>query len=168
MYRPSATHPGAQRVDSGAGIRRRGMLIAGSLLVGLMIAVLWSAKLVDDDIGVNTANGMLGHDSLTTGIAGTAAGVIFAFTAGLVGTFTACNVAAFSAIAPLMEDAPTVASRLRLYLRPLGWLSVGLVAVAAGYGAIGAIFGSSIPQLSAAMIGSMYSVENRLATPPVI
>lgn len=43
---------------------RRATLTVSSLIAGLAIAVLWSAKLVDDDIGVNTA------------------GFLFAFTAG--------------------------------------------------------------------------------------
>jgi hypothetical protein len=144
------------RLSSQTAWTRRGLFIAISLLVGLAIAVLWSAKLADDDIGVNTANGILGHDSLTTSITGGLAGIIFAFTAGLAGTFTACNVAVFSAVAPLMEDAPTAATRMRRALRPVGWLTVGLVAVAGVYGAIGAAFGTSIPQLSNALaIGKM-------------
>jgi hypothetical protein len=134
--------------------KRRGRLVVLSLLAGLAVAVLWSARLVDDDIGVNAANGMLGHNSLTTGIAGSAAGILFAFTAGLAGTFTACNVAAFSTIAPLMEEAPSVAARARLALRPLAWLALGLFVVAGCYGAIGAVLGKNIPQLSTAMIGS--------------
>ncbi len=133
---------------------RRGTLILLSLLAGLALAVLWSARLVDDEIGVNTADGMLGHNSLTTGIAGSAAGIIFAFTVGLAGSFTACNVAAFSAIAPLMEDAPSAAVRARLALRPLAWLAAGLIVVAGTYGAVGAMLGESIPQLSTARIGS--------------
>lgn len=134
---------------------RRGPLIVISLLVGLAIAILWSAQLVDDDIGVNTANGILGHDSLTTSITGGVAGVIFAFTAGLAGTFTACNVAVFSAVAPLMEDAPSAATRVRRALRPVAWLTVGLIVVAGVYGAIGAAVGPGIPQLSNALVGKM-------------
>jgi sulfite exporter TauE/SafE len=134
---------------------RRGPLVVISLLVGLAIAILWSAQLVDDDIGVNTANGILGHDSLTTSITGGVAGIIFAFTAGLAGTFTACNVAVFSAVAPLMEDAPTAATRMRRALRPIAWLTVGLVVVAGVYGAIGAAFGPNIPQLSSTLVGKM-------------
>jgi sulfite exporter TauE/SafE len=153
MADTNVTVAGARLSASQALWTRRGPLIGLSLLTGLAAAVLWSAQLVDDDIGVNAANGMLGHDSLTTGITGAAAGVFFAFTAGLAGTFTACNVAAFSAIAPLMEDAPTVASRARQAVRPLAWLSVGLIVVAGGYGALGAVLGQSIPQLSSAMIG---------------
>lgn len=143
------------RIGNRAGWTRRGPLVVLSLLAGLAIAVLWSAQLVDDDIGVSTASGMLGHDSLTTGITGGAAGIVFAFTAGLAGTFTACNVAAFSAVAPLMENAPSAVARMRLALRPLGWLTVGLVVVAGGYGAIGATVGKSIPQLSNALVGAM-------------
>lgn len=133
---------------------RRVPLIVFSVLAGLAVAVLWSAQLSDNDIGVNAASGMLGHNPLTTNIAGSAAGILFAFVAGMAGTFTACNVAAFSAIAPLMEDAQSVRSRLRLALRPLGWLTVGLIVVAGTYGGIGATLGKSIPQLSTALIGN--------------
>jgi sulfite exporter TauE/SafE len=143
-----------QTPDGGSYPARRGPLIAFSLLAGLAVAIVWSATLVDDDIGVNTANGLLGHNSVTTSIAGSAAGILFAFTAGLAGTFTACNVAAFSAIAPMMDDAPSVTTRVKLALRPLAWLAVGLFAVAGAYGAIGAVLGQNIPQLSAAMLGN--------------
>ena len=132
----------------------RAYLIFFSALAGVIVAMLWSARLVDDDIGVNAANGMLGHNSLTTGINSSVAGIFFAFTAGLAGTFTACNVAAFSAIAPLMEDSPSVGTRARLALRPVGWLSLGAGVVAGVYGAIGAAVGTRIPQLSVATIGN--------------
>jgi hypothetical protein len=145
---------GAQLPRTGSYPIRRGPLIVFSLLAGLAVAILWSAQLADDDIGVNTANGLLGHNSLTTGIAGSAAGILFAFTAGLAGTFTACNVAAFSAIAPMMEDAPSATTRARLALRPLAWLAVGLIVVAGVYGAIGAVLGKRIPQLSTATLGN--------------
>lgn len=135
----------------GEGRIRRGRLIAVSLIAGVVIAILWSARLVDDDIGVAAASGILGHDSLTTGIAGSLAGIAFAFITGLAGTFTACNVAAFSAIAPLMDETPSAAIRAKATLRPLAWLSVGLIVVAGVYGAIGATLGTSIPQLSNAM-----------------
>ncbi|HEX6526382.1 MAG TPA: hypothetical protein VF070_41170 [Streptosporangiaceae bacterium] len=86
---------------------RRGPLTVFSLIAGLTIAALWSAQLVDDHIGVNIATGMLGHDTLTTGITSTAAGIIFAFTAGPAGTLT----------------------RLKLALRPIARLSAGLTVV---------------------------------------
>jgi hypothetical protein len=133
---------------------RPGLLITFSLIAGVAISVLWSARLVDDDIGVNSATGIIGHNALTTNISGSAAGIIFAFAAGLAGTFTACNVAAFSAIAPMMEDAPSIASRAKLAMRPLMWLTIGTIAVAGTYGAIGAVLGTRIPQLSTEIIGN--------------
>jgi hypothetical protein len=147
--------PSRVRLGSNANRASWGPLVAISLLIGLAIAILWSASLVDDQIGVNSANQILGHNALTTGITGTATGILFAFTAGLAGTFTACNVAAFSAVAPLIEDAPTAATRMKLALRPLMWLTVGLIVVAGTYGGIGATLGNSIPQLSTAMVGKM-------------
>jgi hypothetical protein len=132
---------------------RRGPVIVWSVLIGLAVAVLWSAQLADDDIGLNTANGLLGQDATSATITGTLTGLVFAFVTGLAGTFTACNVAVFSAIAPMVEDRPSVGGRLRQALRPLGWLTVGAVVVAAVYGGIGALLGSSIPQLSTATVG---------------
>jgi hypothetical protein len=134
---------------------RRARIIVGSVVAGLAVAALWSAQLVDDDIGVNTANGMLGQTASTANITGTVAGLVFAFVTGLAGTFTACNVAVFSAIAPMLETGQrSVAGRLRLALTPLGWLSLGAIVVAAVYGAIGALIGSRLPQLSTAIVGN--------------
>jgi hypothetical protein len=102
---------------------------------------------------VNTANGLLGHNEATANLTGTIAGLIFALVTGIAGTFTACNVAVFSAIAPLVQERPSAASRLGQALRPLGWVTVGAVVVAGVYGAIGAVVGKSMPQLSTATIG---------------
>jgi hypothetical protein len=132
---------------------RRGPVIVWSVLIGLAVAVLWSAQLADDDIGLNTANGLLGQDATSATITGTLTGLVFAFVTGLAGTFTACNVAVFSAIAPMVRDRPSVGGRLRQALRPLGWLTVGAVVVAAVYGGVGALLGTSIPQLSTATVG---------------
>ncbi|HEY1573681.1 MAG TPA: hypothetical protein VGG05_20235 [Pseudonocardiaceae bacterium] len=128
----------------------RGLVLGLSVLGGLAVAILWSARLVDDDIGVNTANGILGAHGTTATT--TVAGLVVAFVTGLAGTFTACNVAVFSAIAPMVESRPTAAGRLRQALRPLGWLTLGAVVVAGGYGAIGAVIGDRIPQLSGAVV----------------
>lgn len=133
----------------------RGPLLILSIFAGLVLAILWSAQLVDDDIGVNSANGMLGYNSVNSSITGIGAGIIFSFITGLAGTFTACNVAAFSALAPLMDDAPGLATRMRMALRPLGWLSLGLIIVAGSYGAIGASLGKQIPQLSTVPVWHM-------------
>jgi hypothetical protein len=132
---------------------RRAPIIVWSVLIGLAIAVLWSAQLADDDIGLNTANGLLGQDATSATITGTLTGLVFAFVTGLAGTFTACNVAVFSAIAPMVEDRPSVGGRVRQSLRPLGWLTLAAVVVAGVYGAIGALLGSRLPQLSSATVG---------------
>lgn len=71
------------------------------MAVGVLVAVLWSFELVDETIGQNVANAVLGYDASGSPIAGSAAGAIFAFVTGLAGTFTACNIAAFSAVAPI-------------------------------------------------------------------
>ncbi|MEO9236819.1 MAG: hypothetical protein ABI418_01880, partial [Jatrophihabitantaceae bacterium] len=130
-----------------------------SLIVGIAIAMLWSAKLVDDDIGVNVANGLLGHNAESANLAGTLTGLIFAFITGVAGTFTACNVAVFSAIAPMVQDRSTLSGRVRMALRPLGWVSVGAIVVAGAYGAIGARLGSRIPQLSTRTVGDHFPVR---------
>src|SRR5207245_9268296 len=74
----------------------------------------------------------------------------FAFVSGFTGTFTACNVAGLAAIAPLSADRR---ASLGGALRSLGWLAVGASVVAGLYGAIGALIGPSIPQLSSAVLG---------------
>jgi hypothetical protein len=138
----------------------RGRVIIGSAVAGLAIAVLWSAQLADDDIGVNTANGLLGQNAASANLTGTIAGLVFAFVTGLAGTFTACNVAVFSAIAPMLHTGHrSIASRVGLALKPLGWLSVGAIVVAGGYGAIGAVLGSRLPQLSSATVGNHVPVR---------
>jgi uncharacterized membrane protein (DUF441 family) len=139
-----------------AGNRR---LIGLSLLAGLALAVLWSAQLVDDDVGVKTANGLLGHNARTGAIAGTFAGAIFAFVAGFAGTFTACNVAVFGALAPLSGGTVSAAGKVGAALRSLAWLAVGACAVAGVYGAVGVALGTKLPQLSNAMVGGHVAVR---------
>src|SRR5256712_10281890 len=71
---------------------------------------------------------------------------------GLTGTFTACNVAGLSAIAPLSAGRrPSLPSAVR----SLGWLALGTGVVAGLYGAIAALIGPSIPQLSHALVGQL-------------
>lgn len=135
----------------------RGRVILMSLLAGVAIAVFWSAQLVDDDIGLNTANALLGHNAETAGLSGTMTGLVFAFVTGLAGTFTACNVAVFAAITPSIKDQPTAAERLTGVLRPLGWVALGASAIAGFYGILCAIIGERLPQLSTATTGSHHT-----------
>jgi hypothetical protein len=134
-----------------ARLSHRALAVA-SLLVGLALAILWSAQLADDDIGVAAANQLMGHNALKSSIGGSVGGILFAFVAGLAGTFTACNVAAFGAIGPLLDHAPSAASAVRRALHPLAWLAAGALLVAGVYGAIGGVLGTRMPQLSAAVL----------------
>ena len=125
-------------------------LVAGSAILGLGLAIVWSPSFVDQTIGENGATTILGYSVTATPITGVLMAIGFAFVSGLTGTFTACNVAGLSAIAPLSAGRrPSFASALR----SLGWLAVGTSLVAGLYGAIGALVGPSIPQLSHALIG---------------
>jgi hypothetical protein len=134
--------------------RRRVMIILYSVLAGFLLTVIWSASFVDSTIGDGIANTLLGHDARETAITGIIAGITFAFVSGLAGTFTACNIAAFGAVAPLMGESASRRDRLVSTLRPLGWLSVGMVAVSATYGALVGLVGTSMPQFSTAPSGA--------------
>jgi hypothetical protein len=137
--------------DDAAALPRTWRLILVSVVAGVAVTVLWSFQLVDSTIGDNVANGLLGYDAKGAAIDGTGMGVAFAFISGLAGSFTACNVAAFSAIAPLSCQRRAMGD----VLRPLGWLALGACAVAGTYGAVGALVGTSMPQLSDAMTGDL-------------
>ncbi|MEU8267279.1 sulfite exporter TauE/SafE family protein [Sphaerisporangium sp. NPDC049002] len=132
---------------------RRARLVLLSVLAGAVAASLWSFHFVDSVIGDNVANTLLGHDAKGTAITGVVAGAVFAFVSGLAGTFTACNVAAFGAVVPLVRQGESWRSRLRETLRPLSRLALGMIVVSGLYGAIGALFGERLPQLSTATVG---------------
>jgi hypothetical protein len=112
------------------------------VLAGFLLTVVWSAPFVDDVIGENVVHGVLGP--------GASAGIAFAFVSGLAGTFTACNIAVFGTMAPMLGAAESRWRRARQVLRPLGWLSLGMVAVSAAYGIVVALVGTSMPQFSTA------------------
>lgn len=151
---PSQYQATAPAPDPTATPDRRGRTVLWSVIVGLVITAAWSAPFVDKVIGESIADTVVGHDAAATSITGSLAGLLFAFAAGLAGTFTACNIAAFSAMAPMMAGRPSTASKLKFALRPIGWLAVGMVPVAVLYGAIGALLGDTLPQLSTRTIGA--------------
>jgi hypothetical protein len=91
---------------------------------------------------------MLGHTATTTPIGGIASGILFAFVSGLAGSFTACNVAVFGAVGPLVGRAESRRTKLAQTLRPIGWLTVGMIPVSAAYGALVGIVGKRMPQYS--------------------
>lgn len=135
----------------------RGRIVAGSVAAGILLAVLWSFEFVDHVIGDNVANALLGRDAKATAVGGTLAGLVFAFVSGLAGTFTACNIAVAASIGPMSQASAgaSVRSGLGHLLRPVGWLTVGMVAVSGLYGFIGVLVGDRMPQLSTATVGGM-------------
>lgn len=136
---------------------RVGRVIALSALAGVLLAVVWSYHFVDSVIGDNVANALLGHDAKETALAGTGAGLLFAFVSGLAGTFTACNIAMAASIGPMSQASSTDAGRgqLRSLLRPVGWLTLGMVVVSGVYGFVGVLLGERLPQLSTDRVGDI-------------
>jgi hypothetical protein len=124
--------------------------VLGSVTLGVALSIIWSPSFVDQTIGENGATTILGYSVTATPIGSVLMAIGFAFVSGLTGTFTACNVAGLSAIAPLSGAGK---ASLASAVRSLGWLAVGTSLVAGLYGAIGALIGPSIPQLSQALIG---------------
>jgi hypothetical protein len=133
-----------------ASQRRRGSVLALSVLAGFLLTVVWSAEFVDQTVGGNVAEAVLGRSPEAAPLTSVVAGAVFAFASGLAGTFTACNIAAFSAVTPMMDAEGTRWGRMRGSLVPLGWLSLGMVTVSAMYGAVVGLVGTSMPQFSQA------------------
>lgn len=106
-------------------------VLAISLLVGLLMSTFWSAEFVDQEIGNSWSDSILGTDASEMEIGSAGLGFFYALVTGFAGTFTACNICAFSAIAPLAGEKRTVGKVLTSLL----YLSAGLIAVAAIYGA---------------------------------
>jgi hypothetical protein len=130
--------------------RRRGLIVLLSSIGGFLLTVVWSAQFVDSTIGDSVANTLLGHDAKEAPITGIAAGIAFAFASGIAGTFTACNIAAFGAVAPMLGSTESRWSKLRATLKPVGWLAVGMIPVSALYGVLVGIIGTRMPQFATA------------------
>ncbi|MEV0998804.1 hypothetical protein [Nonomuraea sp. NPDC050202] len=126
--------------------RRRWLLVTMSCLAGFLLTVVWSASFVDTTIGGTVTDTLLGEGAGERPLAGVAAGVVFAFVSGLAGTFTACNIAVFGAVAPMVSEG----GQTRRLLAPLGWLGAGMTAVSALYGAVVGAVGVAMPQFSTA------------------
>jgi hypothetical protein len=126
------------------------LVVLLGVLGGFLLTVGWSAPFVDQAIGDTVANGLLGHDAKETALTGVGAGVVFAFVSGLAGTFTACNIAVFGTVAPLLGGAGGRWHRVRTVLTPLLWLFVGMVAVSAAYGVVVGLVGTDMPQFDTA------------------
>lgn len=151
---PAGDHPASSAFVNGSFPQRRWLVIAAGAVIGFLFTVVWSAQFVDRTIGDSVANTLLGHDAKETPIAGIGAGILFAFVSGLACTFTACNVAAFSAVAPLLGSSQSRLARLGHTLKPLGWMAVGMVAVSAVYGVVVGLVGTRMPQFETAASAS--------------
>lgn len=126
--------------------RRRTLVISVAALFGFALTVVWSHEFVDQTIGANVAGALLGQDAATASLSGSLIGIVFALATGVAGTFTACNVAVFSAVAPLTGQSRSWRSRLVGMFKPLGYLAAGSVAVSALYGVVVALVGTRMPQ----------------------
>lgn len=163
---PDDTGVGTSAFVNGHFPARRSRIVWFSALAGLLLTVVWSAPFVDSVIGDSVANTMLGHDAKETAISGVAAGIVFAFVSGLAGTFTACNIAVFGAVAPMVGSAGGRWQRVLAILRPLLWLSVGMVVVSAVYGVIVGLVGTDMPQFDTTSPAS--GVSGRLVQAMVV
>lgn len=143
-------HPQARFFGAGPYPARRAAIAAVAVLAGFALTAIWSAPFVDSVIGDSVANGLLGHDAKATPISGVVAGTLFAFVSGLAGSFTACNIAAFGAVAPLVGGQAGEKRRFATTLKPLGWIAAGLLSVSVVYGVIVALVGTRMPQFSTA------------------
>lgn len=140
-------HPQAGFFGAGPYPARRAAIAVAAIVAGFVLTAIWSAPFVDSVIGDSVANGLLGHDAKATPISGVLAGTLFAFVSGLAGSFTACNIAAFGAVAPLVGDQT---GTKRNALKPLGWIAAGMLTVSVGYGVIVALVGTRMPQFDTA------------------
>ncbi|MHC0431236.1 hypothetical protein ACX6XY_13730 [Streptomyces sp. O3] len=129
-------------------VPRRGRILLLSALAGFLLTVVWSARFVDRTIGGTITDTVLGEGAAEGPLTGVLSGIVFAFTTGLAGTFTACNIAAFGTVAPLLGTVGTRWGRVAAALKPLGWLSLGMIVVSALYGAVVGLVGTSMPQFS--------------------
>lgn len=153
---------------NGHAPRRRALVLLTAALFGFALTVVWSAKFVDKTIGDNVADSLLGHAAKGTPITGVLAGIAFALATGVAGTFTACNVAVFSALAPLAGTATTRRGRMAAALRPLGYLAAGAVAVSALYGVVVALVGTGMPQFQTSVAGGGAGFSPRLVQAMVV
>jgi hypothetical protein len=142
--------PEASFFGSGPYPAHKARVIAWSVLAGFVLTIIWSAPFVDSVIGDSVANTLLGHDAKETPVDGVLAGTLFAFVSGLAGSFTACNIAAFGAVAPLVGGETAGRRRFATTLKPLGWIAAGMLTVSVVYGVIVAIVGVRMPQFATA------------------
>ncbi|WP_051400105.1 hypothetical protein [Haloechinothrix halophila] len=142
-------------VGTGGAIGSPWRVVLVSMLAGVAMAILWSPAFVDTVIAGGIADPVFGESIRDATITGSGMAMAFAFMTGFAGMFTACNVAVFSALAPMSARTSTVRRQVAGMLRPIGWLLLGAVVVSGLYGVIGVLFADSLPQLSEGSIGGV-------------
>ena len=142
---------------------RRARLLAFAIVVGVVVAGFWNARVVDgfgsDIVANNTIGGAAGKAS-QFGALGAGFGFLFAIVAGLAATFTACNCVAFAMI-PGLACAPDAKAGRAAALRSLG-IMVFFVMV------VGAIYGTFIGWLGPAGAAAFNVREIRFAQAGVV
>jgi hypothetical protein len=150
---PEALPVAAEQEQAGLRPLSAWFLLLVSIVVGLLVAVFWRADIVDQGIGFTVAGTILpGSTAHGWTVADAWTGLIFAIAAGLGTTFTACNCAVFSCIAPLSSQQ----GRTHIGIgRLLLWMALGVVCVTAVYGIAGAILSKQLPSLSTAVLPAL-------------
>jgi len=141
----------ALALENASGSRSLPVWIIASfaIAIGVILAMIWIPAVADDAIGENIANTIVGSTAKTVTLNDTLLGIVFAVAAGLGTTFTACNCAVFSCLAPLAKEEGQKrigVGRLLLYM------CAGVVGVTAIYGILGVIMGGQMPSLSTSIV----------------
>ncbi len=118
-------------------------------VVGLLIAIFWVPAIADDTIGVNLASSILGTNAALVRLTGGWFSLAFAIAVGLGNTFTACNCAVFSCIAPLSGQKRQTKAGVWYQL---AFIATGVIVVTILYGIIGVLLNQQIPSLSNATL----------------
>jgi hypothetical protein len=139
---PTTPADGPATPDTGTGRMARVVVVAG--ILGVVMAVLWSPALVDEVIAEGLAGPILGPDLAEAPLVGAGSALVFALVTGAAGMFTACNVAVFSALAPVAARGGGRAAAVW----PVVALVAGAVVVGGLYGAAGVHLGDVSAQLS--------------------
>jgi hypothetical protein len=142
--------------------RKSTRVVLFSAAAGVVVAVVWSPRFVDTVIAEGIAAPIFGRDLAAVDIGSGGVAMAFAPVTGVAGMFTACNVAVFSALAPMTARSPGGRSWTVL-LRPVGQLIAGAVVVAGLFGIIGVYLADASAQLSNARLGDpVYGLPVRL------
>lgn len=148
---PAGTEAGGRRVPW--------RLIIVSSLAGFTLAMLWWSNFVDDTVGEGLTSGVFGEEAeevaLTSGLTAAA----FALVTGLAGTLTACNIAVFGALTPMLGQQQSRSARLATAVKPVAWMAAAAMATAGAYGAIGVYIDSWVPTLSDTTYGEDLSAR---------